>query len=146
MEIIPISLYIYTLKSNTMDAAHKYQKIGDNLRKIREIKGIKQESIAKQLGITTNGYGKIERGETSLNIKRLEEIAQILGVNALDVMQFDENIIFNINTMSNSAPNGTVNNYALSNEERQFFAEQIKSLNELVEKQNKLIEYLMKKI
>ncbi len=129
-----------------MDAAHKYQKIGDNLRKIREIKGIKQESIAKQLGITTNGYGKIERGETSLNIKRLEEIAQILGVNALDVMQFDENIIFNINTMSNSAPNGTVNNYALSNEERQFFAEQIKSLNELVEKQNKLIEYLMKKI
>jgi len=129
-----------------MDAAHKYQKIGDNLRKIREIKGIKQESIAKQLGITTNGYGKIERGETSLNIKRLEEIAEILGVNALDVMQFDENIIFNINTMSNSAPNGTVNNYALSNEERQFFAEQIKSLNELVEKQNKLIEYLMKKI
>ena len=129
-----------------MDAAHKYQKIGENLRKIREIKGIKQESIAKQLGITTNGYGKIERGETSLNIKRLEEIAEILGVNALDVMQFDENIIFNINTMSNSAPNGTVNNYALSNEERQFFAEQIKSLNELVEKQNKLIDYLMRKL
>ncbi len=129
-----------------MENSNKYQKIGENLRKIREIKGIKQESIAKQLGITTNGYGKIERGETSLNIKRLEEIAQILGVNALDVMQFDENIIFNINSMSNSAPNGTVNNYSLSNEERQFLSEQIKSLTELVEKQNKLIEYLMKKL
>ncbi len=129
-----------------MENSNKYQKIGENLRKIREIKGIKQESIAKQLGITTNGYGKIERGETSLNIKRLEEIAQILGVNALDVMQFDENIIFNINSMSNSAPNGTVNNYSLSNEERQFLSEQIKSLTELVEKQNKLIEFLMKKL
>ena len=129
-----------------MENSNKYQKIGENLRKIREIKGIKQESIAKQLGITTNGYGKIERGETSLNIKRLEEIAQILGVNALDVMQFDENIIFNINSMSNSAPNGTVNNYSLSNIERQFLSEQIKSLTELVEKQNKLIEYLMKKL
>ena len=129
-----------------MENPHKYQKIGENLRKIREIKGIKQESIAKQLGITTNGYGKIERGETSLNIKRLEEIAEILGVNALDVMQFDENIIFNINSMSNSAPTGTVNNYTLSSEERQFLSDQIKSLTELVEKQNKLIEFLMKKL
>ncbi len=129
-----------------MDTSQKYQKIGDNLRKIREIKGIKQESVAKQLGLTTNGYGKIERGETSLNIKRLEEIAVILGVNALDIMQFDENIIFNINTMSNSAPNGTVNNYSLNKEERQFFSDQIKSLSALVEKQNKIIEILMKKL
>jgi transcriptional regulator with XRE-family HTH domain len=129
-----------------MDTSQKYQKIGDNLRKIREIKGIKQESVAKQLGLTTNGYGKIERGETSLNIKRLEEIAEILGVNALDIMQFDENIIFNINTMSNSAPNGTVNNYSLNKEERQFFSDQIKSLSALVEKQNKIIEILMKKL
>jgi transcriptional regulator with XRE-family HTH domain len=129
-----------------MDTSQKYQKIGDNLRKIREIKGIKQESVAKQLGLTTNGYGKIERGETSLNIKRLEEIAEILGVNALDIMQFDENIVFNINTMSNSAPNGTVNNYSLNKEERQFLADQIKSLNELVEKQNNIIDILMKKL
>ena len=129
-----------------MDTSQKYQKIGDHLRKIREIKGIKQESVAKQLGLTTNGYGKIERGETSLNIKRLEEIAVILGVNALDIMQFDENIIFNINTMSNSAPNGTVNNYSLNKEERQFFSYQIKSLSALVEKQNKIIEILMKKL
>ncbi len=129
-----------------MDTSQKYQKIGDNLRKIREIKGIKQESVAKQLGLTTNGYGKIERGETSLNIKRLEEIAEILGVNALDIMQFDENIVFNINTMSNSAPNGNVNNYSLNKEERQFLADQIKSLNELVEKQNNIIDILMKKL
>ena len=139
-------MYIYTFNTLLMDTSQKYQKIGDNLRKIREIKGIKQESVAKQLGLTTNGYGKIERGETSLNIKRLEEIAEILGVNALDIMQFDENIIFNINTMSNSAPNGTVNNYSLIKEERRFLADQIKSLNELVEKQNNIIDILMKKL
>lgn len=139
-------MYIYTFNTLLMDTSQKYQKIGDNLRKIREIKGIKQESVAKQLGLTTNGYGKIERGETSLNIKRLEEIAEILGVNALDIMQFDENIIFNINTMSNSAPNGTVNNYSLNKEERQFFSDQIKSLSALVEKQNNIIDILMKKL
>ena len=74
------------------------------------------------------------------------EIAEILGINALDVMQFDESVIFNINTMSNSAPNGTVNNYNLTNEERQFFSDQIKSLSTLVEKQNKIIEILMNKL
>jgi transcriptional regulator with XRE-family HTH domain len=129
-----------------MENVNKYQKIGGNLRKIREIKGIKQESMAKELGITTNGYGKIERGESAINIDRLEQIATILGISALDIMQFDESIIFNINTMSNSAPNGIVNNYSLTAEERELLMSQIKSLNEIIERQNKMIDLLMKKI
>jgi len=138
---------IFTLSINVdMENINKYQKIGDNLRKIREIKGIKQESVAKQLGITTNGYGKIERGESAINIDRLEQIATILGISAMDIMQFDESIIFNINTMSNSAPNGIVNNYSLTTEERDLLLAQIKSLNEVVERQNKLIDLLMNKI
>jgi len=129
-----------------MENVNKYQKIGGNLRKIREIKGIKQESMAKELGITTNGYGKIERGESAINIDRLEQIATILGISALDIMQFDESIIFNINTMSNSAPKGIVNNYSLTAEERELLMSQIKSLNEIIERQNKMIDLLMKKI
>ena len=138
---------IFTLTMNIdMENLNKYQKIGGNLRKIREIKGIKQESMAKELGITTNGYGKIERGESAINIDRLEQIATILGISAMDIMQFDESIIFNINTMSNSAPNGIVNNYSLTTEERDLLLAQIKSLNEVVERQNKLIDLLMNKI
>ena len=138
---------IFTLTMNIdMENLNKYQKIGGNLRKIREIKGIKQESMAKELGITTNGYGKIERGESAINIDRLEQIATILGISAMDIMHFDESIIFNINTMSNSAPNGIVNNYSLTTEERDLLLAQIKSLNEVVERQNKLIDLLMKKI
>lgn len=97
------------------------------------------------MGITTNGYGKIERGESAINIDRLEQIATILGITALDIMQFDESIIFNINTMSNSAPNGIVNNYSLTAEERELLMSQIKSLNEIIERQNKMIDLLMKK-
>ena len=138
---------IFTLSMNIdMESLNKYQKIGGNLRKIRVIKGIKQESMAKELGITTNGYGKIERGESAINIDRLEQIATILGISAMDIMQFDESIIFNINTMSNSAPNGIVNNYSLTTEERDLLLAQIKSLNEIVERQNKLIDLLMNKI
>ena len=98
------------------------------------------------MGITTNGYGKIERGESAINIDRLEQIATILGISAMDIMQFDESIIFNINTMSNSAPNGIVNNYSITTEERDLLLAQINSLNEIIERQNKLIDLLMKKI
>jgi hypothetical protein len=47
--------------------------------------------------------------------------------------------------MNNSAPNGTVNNYSSSEDERQLFLNQITALNHLVEKQTKLIELLIKK-
>jgi hypothetical protein len=39
-----------------------------------------------------------------------------------------------------------VNNYALPTEERDLLLAQIKSLNEIVERQNKMIDLLMKKI
>jgi transcriptional regulator with XRE-family HTH domain len=127
--------------SHTIDLA----KIGNSLRKIREIKGMKQEAVAKKLGITTNGYGKIERGESNLNLERLNQIAEVFGISTQDILNFDESVIYNIQNMTNSAPHGTVNNYSLSDEERRIFNVQIEALTYLVEKQNKLIDILIKK-
>ena len=120
-------------------------KIGHSLRKIREIKGLKQETVAKKLGLTTNGYGKIERGESTINLERLNQIAEVFGVSANDILHFDENIIYNISNMNNSAPHGTVNNFSLSEEERKIFNMQISAMSDLIEKQNTLIEQLLSK-
>ncbi len=120
-------------------------KIGHSLRKIREIKGLKQETVAKKLGLTTNGYGKIERGESTIHLERLNQIAEVFGVSANDILHFDENIIYNISNMNNSAPHGTVNNFSLSEEERKIFNMQISAMSDLIEKQNTLIEQLLSK-
>jgi transcriptional regulator with XRE-family HTH domain len=77
-------------------------KIGEKIRKIREIKGITQDYLASQLNMTPQAFGKIERGETKLDFDRLAEIAKILGIYSLDIMSFDENNIFN-NTFTNHA-------------------------------------------
>jgi transcriptional regulator with XRE-family HTH domain len=77
-------------------------KIGEKIRKIREMKGLSQEYLARQLNITPQAFGKIEREETSLDFKRLEDIAKLLGVNPLDIVNFDETHIFN-NTFNNHA-------------------------------------------
>ncbi len=101
--------------------------------------------MAKRMGLTTNGYGKIERGESSITLDRLEQIAQVLEVRTLDILQFDDNFVYNITTMNNSATNGIVNNYSLSEAERILMMQQIEAMQRLIDNQNKLIETLVKK-
>jgi transcriptional regulator with XRE-family HTH domain len=52
--------------------------IAAKLRRIREIRDLKQEDMAKLLSISRSSYGKLERGEVSLSIGRLNEIAESL--------------------------------------------------------------------
>lgn len=47
----------------------------------REELGITQWDLAKQLHMTSNGYFKVEKGITKLDVKRLIEIAEVLEMN-----------------------------------------------------------------
>jgi len=135
----------YIATNKTMIQKVNLSKIGSSIRKIREIKGLKQETVAQKLGLTTNGYGKIERGESQINLDRLNQIAEVFGINPNDILNFDENTIYNFENMNYSAPHGTVNNYTLSEDERNLFHKQITALSDLVDKQTKLIEILLKR-
>jgi transcriptional regulator with XRE-family HTH domain len=63
---------------------------------MRTLKGLTQEEMAAKLGMSPTGYAKIERGETKLQIYRLEKIAEILEMELKDLIGFDEKMIFNI--------------------------------------------------
>ena len=130
---------------NTPQESNTTHRIAEKIRKLREVKGLKQETMAKRMGLTTNGYGKIERGESSITLDRLEQIAQVLEVSTLDILQFDDNFVYNITTMNNSATNGIVNNYSLSEAERTLLMKQIEAMQRLIDNQNKLIESLVRK-
>ena len=67
--------------------------IGDKIRKVREIKGLKQEWVAGQLGLSVTAYGNLERGESQVTVERLEEIAKILEVKALDILGLSDHIV-----------------------------------------------------
>lgn len=68
--------------------------IGFNIRKIRGLRGLKQENMAYALKISLNSYGKIERNEVRIRLNRLEEIARILQTTVTHILCFDENIYF----------------------------------------------------
>jgi len=63
---------------------------------MRTLKGLTQEEMAAKLDMSPTGYAKIERGETKLQIHRLEKIAEVLGMELKDLVSFDEKMIFNI--------------------------------------------------
>jgi len=62
----------------------------ENIKNIRRSKSISQESIAYDLGIDYSTYGKIERGQISLTVDRLEKIARILQVSIEDIYKWDK--------------------------------------------------------
>ena len=57
-----------------------FETVSDRLKKIRLIKNITQDFLAKKLGFTQKAYSKIENNETKLNVDVLQRVAQILEV------------------------------------------------------------------
>jgi transcriptional regulator with XRE-family HTH domain len=78
--------------------------IGNNIRKLRELKNITSEKMATKIGMQPSGYSKIERGEVDFPITRILKISDELGISVSQVFNFDTNYIFNIT--NNDTVNG----------------------------------------
>ena len=55
-------------------------EIGNNIRKVRQLKNYKQEHLADKLNITTASLSKIENGKTDISLSRLYEVAKALEI------------------------------------------------------------------
>jgi transcriptional regulator with XRE-family HTH domain len=69
--------------------------IGNKIKKLREIKGLKQEFMAEQLNISQQSYSNIENGKIDVPFSKLETIAEVLGIKIEDLISFDEKFILN---------------------------------------------------
>lgn len=115
--------------------------IGDKIRKVRELKGYKQEYVASKLGLSVTAYGNIERNESSLTFERLEEIATVLEVTVQDILNIPEQL--NIHSISNSNNVG-FNHTHTFNDNRTVTDGEIEAYKELVQNLQKEIDYLRK--
>ncbi len=70
--------------------------IHEKIRLVRKAKGLTLEEVAHQLGMSTNGYGDIERGETDVNLSRLEQISQLLDIELSELFDSKDKNVFNI--------------------------------------------------
>lgn len=78
--------------------------IGRKISRIRELRGMKQEAVAFELGVSQQAVSKMEQSE-QLEEEALEKIAKVLGVPAAAIKEFNEEAVFNIisNTFHNSS-------------------------------------------
>jgi transcriptional regulator with XRE-family HTH domain len=70
--------------------------LGEKVRIIREMRGLKQGELAAKLGLTAGAYSNMERGISDMTVTRLQEIAKILQVSASDILDFEPEKIFPI--------------------------------------------------
>jgi transcriptional regulator with XRE-family HTH domain len=72
------------------------------LKLIRSFKSWTQEDIAEKLGISTHAYAKIERGETDVNLSRLQQIAEVMEIELSQLFGLDEKNVFNLSGDNNT--------------------------------------------
>ncbi len=84
--------------------------LGRKISRIRELRGMKQEALAVELGISQQAISKLEQSE-EIEESTLEKIASALGLPTDAIRNFNEEAVFNIigNTFTDSSSNN--NNY-----------------------------------
>jgi transcriptional regulator with XRE-family HTH domain len=78
-------------------------KVGDNILSWRKLKGIKQEELAKKIGISTTALSNIENGISKPDIERLEDIADALEIEVNQLLLNPQQIFSEKNKVENKA-------------------------------------------
>jgi|SRR5690606_41809810 len=103
--------------------------VGNKIRKIRELKGFTQDYMASQLEISQRAYSKLENEEIKLDWQRIQKISTILEIEPIDLVSFDDNLVFHNSTQSGKI--NTINNH-FPDELKKSYEDRIKHLEEEV--------------
>jgi transcriptional regulator with XRE-family HTH domain len=63
------------------------RKLGAEVRRLRDQKGLSQDELAKVASVSKQGLSKLERGELVPTIPILERLAGVLGVDLADLIR-----------------------------------------------------------
>lgn len=66
--------------------ATDYNVIGERIKKARKSKNITQEKLAEKLDVSIAFLSRIERGSSQINLKRLGQICEILGITEGEIL------------------------------------------------------------
>lgn len=115
--------------------AEKTMHEGRNVKRIREILGIKQDTLANELGLSQQSISQLEQKET-IDQELLERISAILNVPVEAIRNFDDKIA--VNVISN-----TFHENAFINSAGTFNINPIEKWLEAIEENKKLYEKLL---
>lgn len=109
--------------------------IGNNIKKLRELKNYTQAYMAERLNMSVPGYSKIENDKTDITISKINTIADVLEVDVNSILNFDSKNIFNQNVQS-SIVAGYNHQLTINGNLGDILSKLQREINELKRKQN----------
>lgn len=116
--------------------------INEKIRLLRVLKGLKQDDVSRELGITQRAYSKIETGETRINIDFIEKISKIFQMEPQDVLNFNPETFIQTNSTYNSQSGGN-NHFSLNQNHVDTLKEEVIFLRKQIELKDLMIKNLM---
>jgi len=107
--------------------------IGRKISRIRELRGMKQETLAEELGISQQSVSQMEQSE-SLEDEKLDKVAKVLGVSKEAIKNFSEEAILNIIGNTYHVDNSSAVNYGCTFNPIDKIMEQSDKIEELYKK------------
>ena len=108
------------------------KKIGQNIRKLRELRNFTQQYMAEKLEMTQGNYARIENEEIHLSEERLQKISGLLGYSSEFIIQFDVEKIHDMVAEKKGSVK-EVFQYQISPELKQLYESRINSLETYVD-------------
>lgn len=68
----------------------RHRALGTAIRALREARGLSQETLGDQAGLSANYIGDCERGERNASVRAIWQIADGLGVPASELLRAAE--------------------------------------------------------
>lgn len=69
-------------------------EVHDKIRVMREINQWSQEEMVEKLSMSPNGYAKIERGQSSINLDKLQQISNVFNIDMGELITCKDRTIF----------------------------------------------------
>lgn len=109
-------------------------KVGENIKKLRELKNFTQAYMATQLDMSISGYAKIETNRTDVSLSKISKIADILETDISKILNFDAKTIFNQSHNTNCLITGNNQTLNINGSLDQFLLELKNEINALKRK------------
>lgn len=113
--------------------------VGQRLQLLRLERNLTQEQMSEKLNLSTSAYCKIEYGETDLTLTRLNKIAEILNMSAVELFTRIEGDTYN-NQQRDFGHVWITRDSSIVN------VDSNEDVRQLVKANSRLIEMLMKRI
>lgn len=132
-----------------METAEKTNRthLGRKISRIRELRGMKQEALAIELGISQQAISKLEQS-AEIEDSTLEKVAKVLGVSAEAIKNYSDEatISFIANTYNdNAASYGHYFNFSPIEKIVALYDEKVELLERLLESEKEKVEILKNK-